>query len=186
VKVKSYNLTQKKIKDKMTDRGFDPEKHINLAHCFTKKFISKNPTFAYIEEDLTAASLEALVRASKKYNPEKGAISTFYWHHFCTARKKCLVHSTSAVSSPENKDFVPCKTWEGEIGREANTITAREFDPARLIDLQEVLKTLPKRTIFILSLKYGLFGNKAHTNDEIGKTIGCKRKHPTDYNKSYC
>ena len=66
----------------MAKKGFNPEEYMHLVRYFTRKFVSKNPTFAHLEEDIKGQCFEEMVRASKRHDPEAGAVSTYCWNYF--------------------------------------------------------------------------------------------------------
>lgn len=160
----------------MAKKGFNPEEYIHLVRYFTRKFVSKNPTFAHLEEDIKGQCFEEMVRASKRHDPEAGAVSTYCWNYFRSAARKCLAHTNAAVSTPEDGTFVTCRTMIEKIRREAEQHTEYKINPTAAVDLQKMLGDLPERTAKILVLKHGLFGSEKYTYQEIGEMMGVSKQ----------
>lgn len=169
-------------KDSGRTKGFDPAEHIGLVHNYITRFLSRNPTFEYLQEEMTSSCLEGLVKASKKYDSSKGEVSTLCWCYFRTEVERCIANVATSIKSNRNHGLVICKSIDHEdLGDSLQKRISRknvedQEDPSITVDLQKMLGVLPLRTSKVLTLTYGLFNHKKHTYQEVGDLLGLTRE----------
>lgn len=169
-------------KDSGETKGFDPRENIGLVNYFVTRFIARNPGFLYLKEEIRASCLEGLVKASKVYDPNKGAISSLCWRYFQTETERCIANAATAVKSNRNHGLVLCRSLEKEdAGERLKNIVSKlgsvdPKDPTIVIDIKKMLSVLPVRTSKVLTLTYGLFNNKKHTLQEVGDIMSLTRE----------
>lgn len=166
----------------MSAKGFDPTEHTGLVYTFVDELLNKSPSFVYLKDELVGSCFVALTRASKKYDPDKGAVSTFCWYYFRTATRECIWKMSSPVRCPEKGELIPGCSMDNIEARDMFEYKVRGLDSMLPIDatipgdVQKMVRTLPTKLYKVLTMSYGILGEEKHTYQEIGNLMGLTRQ----------
>ena len=168
----------KKTNDKKIKREL--EKHENI--CVEKfRYLVTMRTGKYKKfsnyDDLNQEGFEALVKGMKNYDPKKG--SAFWWFHkYIDTRisRSANLHTTIRYPLKVARDNTPHKETEMPILIEENYCPDLQIESEELnLLLNNALSKLQEQDKKIVSMAFGLDGNKAVSINKICKDLQISR-----------
>jgi RNA polymerase sporulation-specific sigma factor len=128
-----------------------------------------------LQKDLEQVGWEATEKAKEQFNPDKGVkFSTYAYHkirgyilnYLRKLKKELKASLDSEITKPNDEDEIIPIT-EQAVSKDADL---SEEEKLLLEDLVEILNDREKR---IVTLRFGLFGEKPHLLREIATLEGC-------------
>lgn len=161
----------------------------DLRHIrYIARSCAKQTTFLTEEELYQQGCLEFLLNKDS-YEPCKGEFWNYMWIVILSKLKSYIRQKEKPVRIPENRykeveiEVVPIRnpeTWN-KLCRRIEEQTEQELDEieraltfAPIID--RALKCLTERERLVITLRFGLNGERPHTLEEIGNVIGTHRE----------
>lgn len=166
--------------EEVLKKEFNPAEHTKLAFKFVVKFLKKSPSFSHLRDELIASCMETMVKEHKKYDPSKGNISTFCWPYFLRATTECINRMSSSIKVPKDQPLAKCYSmdeFESVDALEAEMLnkSCKGSDTTIELDIRQMIDELPKDMGELLTIRYGLFGEPEHTQQEAAKRMKVSR-----------
>ena len=155
------------------------EKNLRLvAHIIKKYYAASND-----QEDLISVGTIGLIKGISSYKPSKGTKLATYAAR-CIENEILMYFRAQRKNQQETFISDPLDTDD-----DGNSITYQDImccddDFAELVDLKNNTKRmysyidkLPQREKTIITLRYGLYGTKPYTQNEVAKKLGISRSY---------
>lgn len=147
--------------------------NLTFVVSIAKKYRSSGVCFS----DLISEGNIGLIKAARKFNPDKGVkfISYAIWW-IKAAIQDCIDAYSKQEEFNANDQYVLNDKHDDEYEYNSNIINMEYAEEVQNIQsreasIEDLMKTLEKREIKILTLYFGLYGNKERTLDEIGQEL---------------
>lgn len=154
--------------------------NLRLVVYIAKKFESKNANV----EDLISIGTIGLIKAVNTFRPERNIKLATYASRcieneiLMFLRKSSQQKNEISIDEPLNVD------WDGNellisdiLGSEQDTVNIRIEQESEQNLLIEAVKRLSDREREIMELRFGLFGNKEHTQKEVADKLGISQSY---------
>lgn len=154
--------------------------NLRLVVYIAKKFESKNANV----EDLISIGTIGLIKAVNTFCPERNIKLATYASRcieneiLMFLRKSSQQKNEISIDEPLNVD------WDGNellisdiLGSEQDTVNIRIEQESEQNLLIEAVKRLSDREREIMELRFGLFGNKEHTQKEVADKLGISQSY---------
>lgn len=136
-------------------------------------------------EELYSAGLIGLIKGVDSFNPEKGIkLSTYLYNCIKNQILRYLKANNRQPSHISLEEPIYISKDGEEISLKEVLIQNSEFEPPFLVEnkmiseeiIEYMKNNLSERAFSILILRFGLFGNRTHTQNEISKLFHVSRQ----------
>ena len=154
--------------------------NLRLVVYIAKKFEGNHSSV----EDLISIGTIGLIKAVNTYKPEK-AIKLATYASRCIEneilmflRKANLYKNEISIDEPLNVDFYGNELYLSDmLGTETETVNARIEQQTERKILNDAVKRLNSREQHIMTLRFGLSGQREHTQKEVADMIGISQSY---------
>ena len=154
--------------------------NLRLVVYIAKKFESPGAG----TEDLISIGTIGLIKAVNTFSPEKNIKLATYASR-CIENEILMFLRKTSQSKYEISIEEPLSTdWDGNelllsdiLGSESDTVSADIEQEVEINQLLEAIKRLNTREAMIMELRFGLNGNKEHTQKEVADLLGISQSY---------
>ena len=148
-------------------------------------YISNKYSYAGEIDELYSAGLIGLIKGIDSFNPEKGTkLSTYLYRCIKNQILRYLKANNRQPSHISLEEPIYISKDGEEISLKEVLIQNSEFEPPFLVEnkmiseeiIEYMKNNLSERAFSILILRFGLFGNRTHTQNEIAKLFHVSRQ----------
>lgn len=154
--------------------------NLRLVVYISRKFESSGVPM----DDLISIGTIGLIKAVETFSPDKNIKLATYASRcieneiLMVLRKNASHRGDISIEEPLNVD------WDGNelllsdlLGTDADTVTAPVENQAELQTLYTCMKGLEQRDRYIICRRFGLFGQKEHTQKEVADSMGISQSY---------
>ncbi len=154
--------------------------NLRLVVYIAKKFESTNTGV----EDLISIGTIGLIKAVNTFRPEKGIKLATYASRcieneiLMFLRKSAQQKNEISIDEPLNVDYDGNELLIADIlGSDSNMVNMRIEKESEENQLLEAVNRLENRELTIMELRFGLNGNKPHTQKEVADMLGISQSY---------
>ncbi|WP_405346178.1 RNA polymerase sporulation sigma factor SigE [Ruminococcus sp.] len=154
--------------------------NLRLVVYIAKKFENSNVNI----EDLISIGTIGLIKAVNTFSPDRNIKLATYASR-CIENEILMFLRKTSQSKYEISIEEPLSTdWDGNelllsdiLGSESDTVSADIEQEVEINQLLEAIKRLNTREAMIMELRFGLNGNKEHTQKEVADLLGISQSY---------
>lgn len=164
------------------------ERNLRLVAHIVKKYQSSEEDV----EDLLSIGTIGLIKAVVTFNPEK-CVRLGTYAARCIENEILMYYRARKKTTKELSLYEPIGTdRDGNEIQLYDIMEAEEEGPLERLELKENIKalyqkmeaTLSKRERIVLKMRYGLYNEEEHTQQEVAKELGISRSYVSRIEKS--
>ena len=154
--------------------------NLRLVVYIAKKFENSNVSI----EDLISIGTIGLIKAVNTFSPDRNIKLATYASR-CIENEILMFLRKTAQSKYEVSIEEPLSTdWDGNelllsdiLGSDSDTVSADIEQEVEISQLMEAVSRLNTREAMIMELRFGLNGNKEHTQKEVADLLGISQSY---------